>query len=54
MKRMLIIRSVLLVVGLATLLLGFDHNRRIRTDEEISEIIRHVSSSNILNTATTM
>lgn len=54
MKRMLTIKSVLLVVGLATLLLGFDHNGRIRTDEEISQIIRHVSSSNILNTATTM
>ncbi|HWO36954.1 MAG TPA: hypothetical protein VNO32_49885, partial [Candidatus Acidoferrum sp.] len=54
MKRMLTIKSVLLVVGLATLLLGFDHNVRIRTDEEISKIIRHVSSSNILNTATTL
>src|ERR1700726_1261052 len=54
MKQMLTIRSGLLVVGLATLLLGFDHNRTIRTDVEISELIRHVSSSNILNTATTM
>src|SRR6202023_3494138 len=54
MKQMLTIRSGLLVVGLATLLLGFDHNRTIRTDVKISELIRHVSSSNILNTATTM
>ena len=54
MSRRLINSSLLLVVALATLLVGFAPNTRITTDPEISAIISNVNSNNIFNTARTL
>src|SRR5215469_14876175 len=54
MSRRLINSSLLLVVALATLLVGFAPNTRITTDPEISAIISNVNSNNIFNTAQTL
>jgi len=51
MKRTLIKGSLLLVVALAVLLLGFAPNAGITTDPEISAIISNINSNNIFNTA---
>ena len=51
MKRTLINGSLLLVVALAALLVGFAPNTGITTDPEISAIISNINSNNIFNTA---
>jgi hypothetical protein len=51
MKRTLINGSLLLVVALAALLVGFAPNTGITTDPEISAIIGNINSNNIFNTA---
>ena len=54
MNRTLINSSLLLVVALAALFVGFDPNTRITTDREISAIISNIKSNNIFNTAQTL
>jgi hypothetical protein len=54
MKRRLINSSLLLVVALAALLVGFAPRTSITTDPEISEIISNINSHNIFNTAQTL
>ena len=54
MKRTLINGSLLLVVALAALLVGFAPNTGITTDPEISAIIGNINSNNIFNTAQTL
>src|SRR5262252_3935440 len=54
MNRTLINSSLLLVVALAALFVGFAPNTRITTDREISAIISNIKSNNIFNTAQTL
>src|SRR5215475_522681 len=54
MKRTLINGSLLLVVALTALLVGFAPNTGITTDREISAIIGNINSNNIFNTAQTL
>lgn len=54
MKRTLINGSLLLVVALAALFVGFTPSTSITTDPEISAIIGNVNSNNIFNTAQTL
>ena len=54
MNRMLIKSSLLLVVALAAMLVGFSPNTGVTTDPEISAIVSNISSNNIFNTAQTL
>jgi len=54
MRRMLINGSLLFVVALAALLVGFTPGTGITTDPEISSIVSSINSSNIFNTAQTL
>jgi Peptidase family M28 len=54
MKRPLINCSLLLLVVMSVVLLGFARSNDITIDPQISTIISNVNSNNILNTATTM
>jgi hypothetical protein len=54
MKRTLINGSLLLVIALAALLVGFAPGTSITTDPEINAIISSINSNNIFNTAQTL
>ena len=54
MNRTLINSSLLLVIALAALFVGFAPSRPITTDPEISAIISNINSNNIFNTAQTL
>ena len=54
MNRTLINSSLLLVVALAALLVGFTPSTSVTTDPEISAIIGNISSNHIFNTAQTL
>jgi len=54
MRRMLINGSLLFVVALAALLVGFTPGTGITTDPEISSIVSSINSSNIFSTAQTL
>ena len=54
MRRMLINGSLLFVVAMAALLVGFTPGSGITKDSEISAIISNISSNNIFNTAQTL
>jgi hypothetical protein len=54
MNRTLINSSLLLVVALAALFVGFAPSKGITTDPEISTIIGNINSNNIFNTAQTL
>lgn len=54
MKRTLINSSLLLVVALAALLVGFTPNSSVTTDPEIKEIISNINANNIFSTAQTL
>ena len=54
MNRRLINSSLLLVVALATLIVGFAPSTTLTTDPEISAIISNVNSNNIFKTAQTL
>ncbi len=54
MRRTLINASLLLVVAMAALLVGFTPGTGITTDPEISAIVNNIDSNNIFNTAQTL